>query len=507
MTLRAGVLLTLLALTAAAPAAAQEASAPDTPPTAGGSEAQVLDRIQRELAALRAENAELRRRVDALSSPVPRARVVEDTAQEPSTPPTPQKATTGPVLFPTESSDPYATPQNVETYAAFAPGRGYKIADTPHGELNISAYMLARYINQLPDDRTSFVDHNGNTQTIDPRDDIQWQRAMVWLYGWAFDPRFHYQTIFWTVNSTNQVAIAGALTYHFNNLVEIGTGINRLPGTYTMMGSHPYWLATDRVMADEFFRPGMTGGVWVTGEMAPRLHYFAMLGNNLSELGINASKLTRNNAWGAALWWMPSTGEFGPRGGMGDYEHHEELATRFGLHYTHSREDRFSQNNVSSPDNTQIRLSDSLLLFATGSLAPGVTVDEANFDMWAANIGLKYKGWALHGEGYYRLLSNMTADGPLPLSTIKDSGFYLQTSYDLIAKKVQLYAGTSQIYGQFNDSWEYFVGANWYPFDTRNLKVNGMVIDVHRSAVSSLFGYYVGGQTGPTVTMSVDVLY
>ena len=31
-------------------------------------------------------------------------------------------------------------------------------------------------------------------------------------------------------------------------------------------GSHPYWLASDRVLADEFFRPGFTSGVWLTGQ-------------------------------------------------------------------------------------------------------------------------------------------------------------------------------------------------------------------------------------------------
>ena len=136
----------------------------------------------------------------------------------------------------------------------------------------------------------------------------------MWVSGWVYDPKFRYQTILWSVNSTNQVAIAGALTYHFNEAVELGVGINRLPGSYTMMGSHPYWYAPDRVMADEFFRPGMTSGVWATGEIVPRLHYMAMLGDNLSQLGINAVKLTRNNAWGLGLWWMPTTCEFGQLG-------------------------------------------------------------------------------------------------------------------------------------------------------------------------------------------------
>jgi hypothetical protein len=40
---------------------------------------------------------------------------------------------------------------------------------------------------------------------------------------------------------------------------------------------------------------------------------------------------------------MPTTGEFGPRSGFGDYEEHKNLATRLGGHFTFSPEDRQSQ--------------------------------------------------------------------------------------------------------------------------------------------------------------------
>ena len=67
---------------------------------------------------------------------------------------------------------------------------------------------------------------------------------------------------------------------------------------------------------------------------------------------------------GAALTWLPTTGEFGPRGAFGDYEQHEELATRFNLAYTYSPEDR--QTPIGTPAaNTTLRLADSLNIFDT----------------------------------------------------------------------------------------------------------------------------------------------
>ena len=75
-------------------------------------------------------------------------------------------------------------------------------------------------------------------------------------------PRLRYQIIFWTVNTTDQKAIFANLGYQFCEQFSLYAGLNALPGTRTLQGSHPYWLGNDRVMADEFFRPYFTNGVW-----------------------------------------------------------------------------------------------------------------------------------------------------------------------------------------------------------------------------------------------------
>ena len=48
---------------------------------------------------------------------------------------------------------------------------------------------------------------------------------------------------------------------------------------------------------------------------------------------------------------------------------------------------------------------------------------------------------------------------------------------------------------------------NFYPFNTRNHRLNVQVIDVNRSPVSSTFGYYVGGQTGTTFSAAFSVFF
>lgn len=401
------------------------------------------------------------------------------------------------------------SPPEPEGWAALEPGQGFQVAKTERGDLWISAYGLFRYLNQLPADQT-FVDHLGRERTIDTRNDVQWHRVQAFLKGWVYNPRLRYTVNFWTVNATGQVALAGMLRFRVNPSINLGFGVNGMPGTRSLGGSHPYWLAHDRVMADEFFRPGFTSAAWVEGQVIPRLFYNVMVGTNLSELGISAGEDTRDLATGSSVWRMPTTGEFGPRGGFGDYEVHEKLATRFGFSTVRSREDRFSQQS-STPENTTIRMQDSINLFEAGSLAEGVVVQRATYRVLSIDAGMKYRGFFLGTEFHHRWLDDFEASGPLPVTSVFDHGFYVQGSYIFKPVNVEVYASTSYVFGDkdagYSTSDERIVGVNFFPFNTRNVKVNTQLIDIDGSPVNSVFGYYVGGQHGKTLSMDFSVLF
>ncbi|MCK7485332.1 MAG: hypothetical protein MZU97_07075 [Bacillus subtilis] len=67
---------------------------------------------------------------------------------------------------------------------------------------------------------------------------------------------------------------------------------NSLPGT-DPRGSFPFWLTNDnRYIADEFFRPPIPWGCGHRGTVVDGLTYSVMLGNNLSQLGVDADSLT-----------------------------------------------------------------------------------------------------------------------------------------------------------------------------------------------------------------------
>jgi hypothetical protein len=386
------------------------------------------------------------------------------------------------------------------------PGKGFQIAKNKFASLNISIYAMVRYLNQMPGEQT-WYDHRGTKREFVGRNDFFWHRSMIWFSGFVGTPKLTYTATVWTVMTTQQTLLYGQIQYKFNKHFTWGMGIFPNLSVRTMQGPFPFFTSTDRTMAEDGLRGGFTNGMFLKGEIIPKLGYALMLGNNLSTLGTQASKLTRDLSQSASIFWMPTTGEFGPRGGHGDLEHHTKLATRFGASYCQSHEDRFNNTGQPSPDNTQVRMSDGVLFFETGALADGVTVDNAQYAMLAVDAGFKYKGAYLFAEAYFRKLSDFDADGPVPIQEINDNGYTLQASYMVVPRKLCVYAINSMIIDEFErNPYEVGGGVNIYPLKTRNWRINAQVTHVERSAAGGTFGLYNSGQTGTTFTFGADIL-
>lgn len=401
---------------------------------------------------------------------------------------------------------PTPTPSPTSSRAEYIPGEGFDVTKGRYGSLNIGAYVLLRYLNQLPATQ-SFVDHLGRTRQIDTRNDIQLHRILIHFRGFLFTEKLTQQTSAWAVNSTNSSTLISSLNYEFSKKFILGGGIGALPGTRSLNYEHPYFLGTDRQMGDEFFRPSFTSGIWISGEAFPKLQYRAMVGNSINMVDISAAQFTRDKAYAGTLAWFPTTGEFGPRGGYGDFEMHDRLATRFGVSGVHSREDRFNDLNYTKfPDNTTIRVSDSLNLFEEGALAPGVIIQKSDYNVISVDAGMKHRGFFLFGEYYFRKLGKFDANGPLPINSMFDHGYMLQASYMLKPQKIEIYGANSLIFGEFNRPFALTLGMNIFPWKSRSFRLNGSVTYVDRSPVSSLFGYFVGGQKGPTISIGTDFI-
>jgi hypothetical protein len=376
-----------------------------------------------------------------------------------------------------------------EFFGMFGPGgQGFKLARTKYGEMNFSAWTYVRYLNQQALDR-QYTDSFGRSRELTLRDDLQLNKATLYFKGWIYDPSLRYLLYAWTANTNQgdpaQVVIAGALSQVLDPALSINAGIGPLPGTRSLRGNFPYWLKVDsRTIADEFFRPSYTSGIWAAGALSETVQYKVMAGNNLSQLGVNASRLPAGlSTVSGSVWWMPTTGEFGPAGGYGDFEEHQDVATLFGISATRSREDRQSQPGTEGFNNTQIRLSDGTIIFSPDAFNTGGRINRATYQMLAMDAAVKYQGLSLETEYYFRYVDQFRSEGRIPVSDLFDHGFQVQASAMLAPKQLQAYATGSYVFGQYGEPWDAAVGLNWFPFKERLFRVNAETIYQHRSPV------------------------
>jgi hypothetical protein len=391
---------------------------------------------------------------------------------------------------------PIKPPQKWGSYTDFL---GFKVANTDKGDMNVAIYTYVRYLNQKGLDPT-YTDAFGNVKNVQQRQEAQILKVQIKFLGWLFDPRFRYFLYAWSSNATQgqgaQVVLAGNLSYAFSDRFVFAGGITSLPGVRTTEGNFPFWLSVDnRLLADEFFRPSYTSGFWIKGDITPTLRYQAMIGNNLSTLGVSSAQLDNHfNTIATALVWEPTTGEFGR--GFGDFENHQEVATRLGLHYTSSTEDKQSQPNSNAFENTQIRLSDGTVVFTPNIFGQGVEVDQLRYQMSTLDGGFKYKGWALEGEYYIRKLNNFQGPGTGVIPTMWDRGFQLQASTMIIPQTFQAYLGGSYVDGNYGKPWDVRAGINWHPWHNRVFRWNTQVMYLYHSPVGYTSLTYNVGSTG-----------
>ncbi len=469
---------------------------------AGPARADGVEALRRQVEAqselIRQQSEKLDRQSQQMQQMGDRLRMVEDEQLA-------AKRTATPAAVGAAASDAHAPP------GGHVPGSGFPLAKSEYGSLNARLYGYARYLNQkgLNDE---YTDAFGVTTDIDERQDIQLNKVTLYSFGWMLDPKLHYLFYVWSSNTSQglgaQVVVAGNLKYELDERLTVGAGINSLPGTRSTSGSFPGWLGVDnRLIADEFFRPSYTTGVFAEGDLLEQLSYQIMLGNNLSQLGVDAGQLDEGlDTLALELAWTP----LGPYGkGFGDFEEHTEPALRLAFHFTRSDEDAQGQPDTEAFENVQIRLSDGNVIFEPGLFGPGIQIREAEYQMASLDAGVKYRGLALEGEYYYRWIDDLRGPGTsqLGFERLRDHGFQLQASAMLLPETLQAYVSGSTVFGEFGDPWDARVGVNWFPFQNKGIRWNSEVIYLYDSPVGGLSLPYLVGGKGLVFYSSFEVFF
>jgi hypothetical protein len=401
----------------------------------------------------------------------------------------------------------WGAPPPKTSWGTYTPNRGFKLAETDSGDVSLSIYTYARYLNQK-DLEGSYVNAFGNTVAVQRRNDIQLQKVQFKLLGWLLDPNFRYFLYAWSSNTSQgqgaQVVLAGNLNYTFNKYFTFSAGITSLPGVRSTEGNFPFWLSVDnRLMADEFFRPSYTSGVWARGDITDTLRYQVMLGNNMSTLGVSAAQLDNHlDTTSAALVWEPQK-NYGIA--FGDFDPHQNLSTRFGGHFTHSTESKQSQPNQDGFENTQIRLSDGTVVFTPGIFGPNTVVDQLQVFIEDVDFGFKYRGWALEGEYYVRQLNDFQGAGVSSIPQINNHGYALWLSGMVMPKFLQLYVGTSKVYGDYGNQVDARIGMNMFPYNNKVLRWNTQVLYLDRAPTGGTAYTYPVGAKGFVFNTDVEL--
>jgi hypothetical protein len=229
----------------------------------------------------------------------------------------------------------------------------------------------------------------------------------------------------------------------------------------------------------------------------------------MSTLGVDAGQIDNKlNTVAGALVFLPTTGEYGIfNGSYGDYDMHEKVATRVGVHFTRSDESRQGQPTNDAFENVSLRVSDGSSIFLPNLFNPGTQIDEARDQMFSVDAGAKLKGFALEGEFYWRKIDNFKLIGsPMALDKLNDEGLQLLASAMVVPKKLQLYTTYSKIFGQYGDPSETRVGFNFFPFKkTISVRLNGQVTFTNGCPVGGLAYPYTVGANGTIFNLDLEL--
>ena len=378
---------------------------------------------------------------------------------------------------------------------------GFVLVESPDPQrvpfqLSLNVFNQFRFLNQNLD--TTFTDHLGNVRPVDARNDINVNRNLYYFGGYAFDPNLIFNVIIWSSNSVATVIQGGYIGYKFSDSLTLYGGYWGIPGSRSNTRDFMWLQGVERSMADSFFRPGFTQGIWLEGNPAPQLYYVAYVGNSMNTLNINTAKIDKNFVYSTSAWWEP-LGDYGPPGAprmaFSDLESHETAAVRLGTSFSFAREDRFS-NPAINPENVAIYNSDGVLFFETGSLAPGATVLYADCYISSFDFGVKKRGLAFNSQYFFRWLNDFVTDGAVPLSQTYDNGFEASLGYFVVPQTFEVYGRTSAVFGEFKNSSEYALGTNWHPWHNRGFRIITELNKVEDSPTASIQTIYNAGMNG-----------
>lgn len=391
-----------------------------------------------------------------------------------------------------------ATPKNFQLNFVADYDKGFLIkpvdAKKHPFQLKTNGWIQFRHVGFVRDS-DSWTDNSGTTRPIRNRNAFDIERARLVFSGYAHDPRLTY--FLHLDGDTDGRHAVDFFDYwwawKFNDALRIQFGKRKAPGSRQwLLGARDTRLS-DRPLATDYFRPDRTLGIFATGEPADGLFYEVMLGNGYRTANRTAAQINNKLAFAGTSWWEPN-GKFGKS--LTDHDCSCEALYRFGHSFSWAAQQGLDSSGAPLTENTFARLTDGTLLTQNGALTPGTTVSEFDVYLYAVDAAMKYQGWSVNAEVYFRWLQDLQGNGPLPRSKIAQRGFFVEGGNVIVPKKLDWNVRYSQVSGPFGDTSEYGAGVNWYPLDTKKLKLTFDVAQVDGSPLNNTATEFLAGDSG-----------
>ncbi len=341
--------------------------------------------------------------------------------------------------------------------------------DTHPFQLKVNGWAQFRH-HAFDRDVTSWTDNAGVTRPVENRSAFDIERARLALAGYAVDERLTY---FVHMDGDTD----GAHTVDFfdywwgwqlTESFQLQLGKRKVAASRQWILGARHTRFSDRPMANDFFRPDRTVGIWGVGTLGDHGHYELMVGNGFNTANLPNSATDNRFTYAATNYFDP-WGDYGNP--LVDFAGSTEPLVRLGHSFVYSPQ---GANSSASPieESSFLRLSDGTRLTQTGALLPGVTVSEFDLFFYGLDMAYKWRGWSFNSELFMRWIENISANVTLPDDSLAQYGFYTEGGYFLVPKVLDVNFRYSQVAGNLGTSSEYAAGFNWYPLAKPQVKIS-----------------------------------
>ncbi|MBN1345131.1 MAG: hypothetical protein JXQ73_20725 [Phycisphaerae bacterium] len=349
--------------------------------------------------------------------------------------------------------------------------------------LNITGMMQFRWIgtNRQTDDR--------RLQGRSKQDDIngfEMQYVVLNFDGYIHDPKLTY--LISVIGDTDQghdwQTYYAQVNYEIAEQLTFSAGILDLPQGFNALTADNKQLFVDRSLAEETFGLGYSIGVALSGLLFGKLEYAVGVFNGVANSSDSPSldQLDTNFAYAASMIYH-ILGD-----GVGDDEtdlpYSKDPLWDVGMNFAYN-------DDNGDQDPTFFHTIPDRIRSGRGIGGYGETdLTGTDYYQFGAHTAFRYRGFSLTGEWYMRTVDGNSEFSEWEMLTGRSGathfqGGYVQASYFIIPKKFEVAARMGGIWDAGDNGWEYTFGANYYPFESHNFKIQADFTRIEEAPLDS----------------------